>query len=293
MQLIVFLLTYPVLIGFSILPHFVLYGLSDLLYVILYRVFGYRTKVVRENLNLCFPNKSEKELQDIERSFYKHLCDLFVEMIKALTVSKKQVMKRFKFKNTELVNQYLRNNRGVVLVCGHYSSWEGMLSIGYHIEGKGYAVYTPLSNKYFERLIVKSREKHLIHLGSRYKVLNDVNYNEKNNITYIYGLAADQSPQPKPKTYWRTFMGVEVPVFNGAEQMAVKFDLPVVFADINRTKRGHYEINIDMISEKPMETNKNEITDIFTERLEAQIRKDPTQYFWTHNRFKHMGKNPN
>ena len=88
-------------------------------------------------------------------------------------------------------------------------------------------------------------------------------------------------------------MGVEVPVFNGAEQMAVKFDLPVVFADINRTKRGHYEINIDMISEKPMETKKNEITDIFTERLEAQIRKDPTQYFWTHNRFKHMGKNPN
>ncbi len=143
MQIIVFLLTYPVLIGFSILPHFVLYGLSDLLYVILYRVFGYRTKVVRKNLNLCFPDKSEKELQDIERSFYKHLCDLFVEMIKALTVSKKQVMKRFKFKNTELVNQYLRNNRGVVLVCGHYSSWEGMLSIGYHIEGKGYAVYTP------------------------------------------------------------------------------------------------------------------------------------------------------
>ena len=262
------------------------------MYVILYKLIGYRTKVVRNNLNLSFPEKSQEELKVIERAFYRHLCDIFTEMLKSLTVTKKQVLKRYQFNNLEVINQYLRNNRGVVLICGHYSSWEAMLSIGYHLEGKGYAVYAPLSNKYFERLIIKSRAKHLIHLGSRFNVLKDVEMHQKNNITYIYGLAADQSPKPKPKSYWRSFMGIEVPVFTGAERMARKFDLPIVFADINRSKRGYYTLDISLITDKPKETKVNEITDVFTETLEAQIRKDPTQYLWTHNRFKHIDKNP-
>ena len=292
MQLIFFLIAYPIIIGVSLLPHFLLYRIADLMYVILYKLIGYRTKVVRKNLNLSFPEKSQDELKIIERAFYRHLCDIFTEMLKALTVTKKQVLKRYQFNNLEIINQYLRKNRGVVLVCGHYSSWEAMLSIGYHLDGKGYAVYAPLSNKYFERLIIKSRAKHLIHLGSRFNVLNDIEMHQKNNITYIYGLAADQSPKLKPKSYWRPFMGIEVPVFTGAERMARQFDLPIVFADINRTKRGYYSLDISLITDKPKETKVNEITDIFTETLEAQIRKDPSQYFWTHNRFKHMGKKP-
>jgi KDO2-lipid IV(A) lauroyltransferase len=248
--------------------------------------------VVRKNLNLSFPEKNQEELKVIERAFYRHLCDIFIEILKALTVTKKQVLMRYQFNNLEVINQYLRKNRGVVLVCGHYSSWEAMLSIGYHLEGKGYAVYAPLSNKYFERMIVKSRAKHLIHLGSRFDVLQDIEMHQKNNSSYIYGLAADQSHKPKPKSYWRSFMGIEVPVFTGAERMARQFDLPIVFADINRAKRGYYTLDISLITDKPKETKVNEITDIFTETLEAQIRKDPSQYLWTHNRFKHMDKNP-
>ena len=291
-QLLIYIISYPLLIGLSILPHFILYGIADFLYIILYKLVGYRTKVVRKNLNLSFPEKSKAELVIVERTFYRHLCDIFIEMLKALTISKKQVLKRFKFNNMELINQHLSQNKGVILVCGHYSSWEGMLSIGYHIDGKGYAVYTPLSNKYFERLIVKSRKKHQIYLGSRYDVLQDIAKHQSNKEAYIYGLAADQSPQPKARSYWRTFMGVEVPVFTGGERMAKQFDLPVVFADINRFKRGYYEINISLITDKPNETKENEITDIFTETLEAQILKNPSQYFWTHNRFKHIDKNP-
>jgi len=291
-QLLLFLITYPIIIGVSLLPHFILYRIADFLYLVLYKLIGYRTEVVRKNLNLSFTKKSQEELKVIERAFYRHLCDIFIEMLKALTVTKKQVLKRYQFNNLEVINQHLRKNRGVVLVCGHYSSWEAMLSIGYHLDGKGYAVYTPLSNKYFERLVVKSRAKHLIYLGSRFDVLQDIEMHQKNNISYIYGLAADQSPMPKPKSYWRSFMGVEVPVFTGAERMARRFDLPIVFADINRVKRGYYTLDISLITDKPKETKENEITDIFTETLEAQIRKDPSQYFWTHNRFKHMDKNP-
>tara|TARA_B100000767_G_C19774129_1_gene541670 strand:+ start:4548 stop:5438 length:891 start_codon:yes stop_codon:yes gene_type:complete len=292
LQLIIYIISYPFIIGLSILPHFILYGIADFLYLILYKIIGYRIKVVRNNLRLCFPDKTKEELKTIERSFYRHLCDIFIEMLKALTISKKQVLKRFKFNNTELFNNYLREKRGVVLVCGHYSSWEGMLSIGYHIDGKGYAVYTPLSNKYFEHLFLRSRAKHKIYMGSRYRVLQDIEIHQNNKECYIYGLAADQSPHPKSKTYWRSFMGIEVPVFNGAERIAKQFDLPVVFADINRVKRGYYEINISLITDKPKDTKKNEITDIFTKTLETQILQDPSQYFWTHNRFKHMNQNP-
>ena len=122
--------------------------------------------------------------------------------------------------------------------------------------------------------------------------MQDIEIHQNNKECYIYGLAADQSPHPKSKTYWRSFMGIEVPVFNGAERIAKQFDLPVVFADINRVKRGYYEINISLITDKPKDTKKNEITDIFTKTLETQILQDPSQYFWTHNRFKHMNQNP-
>jgi len=291
-NLLIYIISYPILIGISILPHFILYRISDFLYLILYKTFGYRTKVVRKNLKLSFPEKSEVELKKIEKAFYKHLCDIFVEMLKALTVSKKQVLKRFKFKNIDLVNKHLDNNVSVVLMCGHYSSWEGMLTIGYHINKIGYAVYTPLSNKYFERMIVKSRIKHKAHLGSRYHVLNDIHKHQKNKEAWMYGLAADQSPSPKPKSYWRTFMGNEAPVFTGGERIAKQYNLPVVFASINRVKRGYYEIDIKTLTDNPKDTEENEITDIFTNTLEAQILKDPSQYLWTHNRFKHMDKNP-
>ncbi len=292
MQLIVFLISYPILIGLSLLPHFVLYRVSDGLYILLYKILGYRLKVVRKNLKLSFPQKSNKERIEIERKFYKHLCDIFVEMLKALTISKKQTLKRYKFFNIELINNFSKQNRSVVLMAGHYSSWEGMLSMGHYIEGKGYGVYTPITNKYFDRLVIKSRERHHVYMGSRYKTAVDVELHQKDSTNYVYGLAADQSPQPKAKTYWRPFMGIEVPVFTGGERMARNYNMPVVFSEVNRVKRGYYETNITLISDNPQETKENEITDIFITSLENQIKKDPSQYFWTHNRFKHMDKNP-
>lgn len=287
MQLLVFLLTYPLLMLVSLLPYPLLYTLSDALAFLLYRIVGFRRKVVRSNIARCFPEHTKKDQQRIEKQFYTHLCDVFLEMAKNLTISEKNIRKRFVFKNIDLINTCEKRGQSSILLLGHYSNWEGMLSIGYHLLGKGYGVYTPLSNKYFNRLISKSREKHHAYLLSRYATIDFIRSSTKAGEVGMYGFINDQSPYPKPKTYWRDFMGTTVPVFTGAERLAKEFNLPVFFTEINRVKRGYYEAKISTLVENPSQCEENEITDRFTAKLEAQIRKDPSQYLWSHNRFKH------
>tara|TARA_B110000263_G_scaffold249362_1_gene266751 strand:+ start:2092 stop:2754 length:663 start_codon:yes stop_codon:yes gene_type:complete len=216
------------------------------------------------------------------------MCDVFIEMIKSITISEREMKKRFQFKNIELVHSFHDKNKSVLLLCGHYSSWEGMLSIGYHLKHPAYGIYTPLSNKYFDRLISRSRERHNAFLLSRYKTIYTINKDFENGLIALYGFAMDQSPSPSPSSYWKSFMGIEVPVFKGAEMIAKKYNYPVLYTAINRYKRGYYQAEVSLISEFPKQTKNNQITDLFYSNLESQIKKDPSQYLWTHNRFKHM-----
>ena len=213
-------------------------------------------------------------------------------MAKNLTISEKEIKKRFVFKNMELINACEERGQSTILLLGHYSNWEGMLSIGYHLIGKGYGVYAPLSNKYFNRLISKSREKHKAYLLSRFETMTFIRENEKKGKYALYGFINDQSPRMRPRLYWRTFLGVKVPVFKGAENLAKEFNFPVYFTEINREKRGYYTATVSLIADDPSKFKDNEITDLYIERLEAQIRKDPTQYLWSHNRFKHRNRVP-
>lgn len=271
----------------SLLPYPLLYGTSNVLSFILYRVVGFRLKVVRKNLKLCFPEYTREERRAIERKFYKNLSDVFLEMAKNLTISEKQIKKRFKFENMELINAHEQRKESTILLLGHYSNWEGMLSIGYHLIGKAYGVYSPLSNKYMDRLISRSRKKHKALLLSRYKTIEFIRANAKENNYALYGFINDQSPRVRPKNYWRTFMGVNVPVFTGAERLAKEFNFPVYYAEINRTKRGYYTAEVSLLVKDPSLCGQNEITDLFTAKLEEQIKRDPSQYLWSHNRFKH------
>ncbi|XLS30977.1 lysophospholipid acyltransferase family protein [Flavobacteriaceae bacterium M23B6Z8] len=292
MQFLIYILVYPFLWLISILPFPLFYKFSDAICFLVYRIIKYRRKVVRRNLELSFPKKSSKELSEIEKKFYSHMCDLFLEMIKSLSISKKEIQKRFRFKNLELIRHYERENRNVILVCGHYASYEWMVSLGYEIKHKGFAIYTPLANKYFDKLVQKIRMRHEAYLLSRYTAVKDIKKHKEQKILAMYGFASDQSPSPKRAKYWRTFMGVTVPVFTGAEFMAKETDCAVIFLDIQKIKRGYYETTFKLIADKPNEFEDYEITDIFTALLEEQIKAKPEFYLWTHKRFKHMGKEP-
>lgn len=292
MQRLVYLIAYPFIYIIASIPFSVLYVLSDVLSFLTLNIFGYRKKIVRSNLRRVFPDKNEHELKWIEKKFYKHFCDITLEAFKSFKLTSEEMQKRMVFKNLDVLNQFEKENRSVIIMCGHYASWEWMLSVGYHTTSEGYGIYTPLMNKYLDDLVIKIRKKHRANLISRYEAIRNIKNLHQNGILGVYGFVSDQSPRPKPKSYWRTFLGVKVPVFVGAEMMAREFDFGVVYAKINRIKRGYYEANFELICDQPKKTEVNRITDTFTEWLEQDIYCDPTQYLWTHRRFKHTHKSP-
>ncbi|MEL4308358.1 lysophospholipid acyltransferase family protein [Joostella sp. CR20] len=292
MQLLIYLLVYPILWFISILPFPIFYKVSDFIYYLLYYIIGYRKKMVYENLKRCFPEKSEEEILGIRKRFYKHMADLFMEMIKTLSMSQEEMKKRAKFHNTELLDEYAKQNKSVALLCGHYANYEWVLSLGQHIQHDGFGIYAPLSNKYFDKLIKKTRKKHGGTLVSRYETARLVLKNYKEQHLSLYGFVNDQSPQVSHTRYWREFFGTVVPVHTAAETLAKKFDMAIVFFCVKKIKRGYYETTIVNITDNPKQYKDFEITDIYTKMLEEEIRRKPEYYLWTHNRFKHRNKVP-
>jgi KDO2-lipid IV(A) lauroyltransferase len=292
MQLTAYILIYPILWLVSILPFRLLYGLSDVLCFFLYRIFGYRKSTVKENLRLVFPDKSEKEIATITRKFYHHLCDMVLEAIKSLTISETEMQKRFKFTNVELINDLEKKQRSIILMCAHYGSWEWIFILQKHIKHKGYAVYKRLANKHFDKLVKRIRAKYNSHLITTKETLSVLNNSKKNGALTINGFVSDQSPKVYKAFHWNTFMGIKVPMYTGAEMMAKKLDMAVVFFSVKRLKRGYYETTFKTISEHPKDYKDYEITDIFFKLVEEQILEAPQYYLWTHKRWKHRDKVP-
>ena len=267
------------------MPFYVVYRVSDLVYFLLYKVFKYRLKTVRKNLKLVFPNKTVNELLEIEKGFYKHFSDITIESIKAYGMNENQMKKRYTYENIDVLKKIQTEKKNIILLCGHYSNFEWLLSIGYNTKGNGYGIYTPMTNKYFDKLFKKIRKKHKAFLISRYNIKEFMSSLDDNKY-YLFGFAADQSPRKVGKSYINKFFGHKVPIFTGAERFAKDYNLAVVFADINREKRGYYKTKfIEIIDKKDTEYS---ITDQFITLLENQIKRDPSQYFWSHNRFKHL-----
>jgi KDO2-lipid IV(A) lauroyltransferase len=290
LHFLIYIISFPVLFIISRLPFLLFYLISDILSFFLRNIFRYRKKIIEKNISQAFPDLGFNEKLKIKKKFYTHMCDLFLEIIKSMGMSKKEMTSRFKIKNIDVLNQFENLNKSCFIMCGHYSSWEWMMSLGYHINHPGIGIYTPLANPYFDKLIQKIRRKHNAFLLSRHEAFDNIIRNERLNNHAVYGFASDQSPSPTKNSYWRKFMGIKVPVFTGAERLSIKLNIPLVFADINRIKRGHYEVEFILLSNEPKSTKENEITNTFTDLVEKQIRKDPSQYLWSHNRFKHAIK---
>ena len=272
------------------LPFKIFYIISDITSYLLY-FFSYRKKVIRKNLRLVFPKMIEKEIVLLEKKFYKHMTDIFLEMAKSLLISKEEMMHRFKFNNIETLKQFEKNNQNIIIMCGHYASWEWMMSLGYHFSYKGYGIYTPVTNKYFDKLVKRIRKKHDAEVISRYKAIETIRDHTKKGVKAVYGFASDQSPRIKSNSYYLKFLGINTPVFLGAEKLAKELNLAVVFADINRVNRGFYETTFKVISDDPKKSKDYHITKTFFNLLEKQVYRDPTQYLWSHNRFKNITDN--
>nr|WP_298789905.1 lysophospholipid acyltransferase family protein [uncultured Allomuricauda sp.] len=292
MQLAVFILAYPLLWLISRLPFSVLYFISDGVFILLYRIIGYRKKVVRGNLALVFPEKSDKERLKIEKEFYRHLCDMFLEMIKTLGISDKQMRKRYVFTNVEEILKLENEGKNVMIMMPHYASWEWVFNLNSFISATAYAIYQPINNKYFDKMVRDIRSKYgttLIKTFESRKIIKDA---KKANELVTVGIISDQSPMLNRARHWTKFMDVLVPVHVGGEEICKEHDIIPIYLKVKKLKRGHYQGTFKVLAENPKDVEGYGISEAFLTETEKSIREAPEYYFWTHKRWKHKDKAP-
>ena len=285
MQAIIYYVSLPFIYFFSLLPFPVMYLFSDFIYVILYKLIGYRKQVVWTNLRNSFPEKSDDEINLITKNFYKYFCDLVLETLKTLTVSPKALRKHVKFEDISLFKKYYEEKKSVIIVMGHFGNWEiGGARFGIENIHTLFVIYHPLHNKYFDKLVYHMRTR----LGNKLYSMNDTlrgMVRDRNNLTAT-AFIADQTPS-NLNVYWTTFLNQDTPVFTGPEKIARKFNYPVVYVSVRRPKRGLYTVENQLVAEEPEKTADNEISEKFTRMLEKDIILQPEIWLWTHRRWKH------
>ena len=287
MKAISYYIAVPFLYLISLLPPFLCYAFSDLVFFTLYYVIGYRKKIVLGNLRNSFPEKSEAEIQTIMRAFYSYLCDLFMETFKTLTMSKAFAIRHCPFdeKAQQLFDSYADKKQSIIVVMGHLGNWE-WAGNSYPLLRKQplYVLYHPLANKYWNRLIIHMRQRFGTKLIAMDDAFREMVRNRKE--VSVTAFIADQTPSPE-NAYWTTFLGQDTPVFRGTEMIARKLNFPVVYASVNREKRGYYKIFAETLFEEPAKTVDGEISEAHTKKLEYEIRRQPEIWLWSHRRWKH------
>ncbi len=290
-----FYIFYPLLWILSLLPLRVLYLLSDLLYPLVYYIVRYRRKVVRQNLINSFPDYTTTEITAIEKRFYHFFCDLIIEILYNLTSSASEMKQRVQIENAEEINQHAANNQTVMIMTGHYGNWEWSSAIGLHFpEGfLAYPVYKQLSNKHFDKLMIKMRSKHGAVCVEKDQVLRKIFEIKNEGKSGAFAMIADQTPRWRNIRHWARFLNQDTAVFSGTEHIAKKYNFPVYYADIQRVKRGYYHVTFTPIALEPKETAENEITDTFMSMLEQRIQARPEFWLWSHKRWKHKREETN
>lgn len=279
-------LALPFVYGISLLPFPVLYLLSDVLFFFLYRVLGYRSRVVLANLASSFPEKPEAECRQIAADFYRWFCDLLLESLKTLTVAPLAVRERVTFEGMEILRKYADRKQSVIVVLGHFGNWE--LAGARYSQEKDlpqlYVIYRPLHDKGFDDLMYRMRTRH----GTRLYAMKETSQAMVRDRDLVTATAfiADQTPHAD-RAYWLTFLGQDTPVYFGTEATARKFNYPVVYLSITRRGRGHYCMAAETLVENPAGMREGEITERHTARLERDIREHPELWLWTHRRWKH------
>jgi len=280
-RLLYYLLIYPV----SHLPLAVLHVLSNLFYFLVYRLAGYRKKVVRKNLENSFPEKTATEIKSIEKQFYGHFCDLIIESIRLFSVSKAEALERCRVVNPELLEHYAQQGKSVIIAAGHYNNWEwAAVTANPQVAPQVTGIYFPLANDFINDKLQQSRQRFGLELINKSDVKAAFQSNADRRMAYLF--AIDQSPTVSKKVYWTQFLNQETAVFYGTEKYAREYDYPVLYGRIIKLERGRYEMEFEVVAEEPRALPEGEITERHTRLLEADIQAHPQYWLWTHKRWK-------
>ncbi len=275
------------LIALSHLPFWVLFRISDLLYLVLRFIVKYRYKVITENLRYAFPEKNDKEISKIRNKFYSHFCDLIVESIKTYSISNKEMEKRFLAKGIEEANAFFDKGRSIIALTMHYNNWEWSGFMQLKLKHLILPVYNPIrGNQAMEKFLTHNRERwgsESIPVHKTARTL--IEYSIQRRLTGLY-LVADQTP-PANSKFWTIFLNRETPFFSGPEKIAASGNLPVFFQHIKKVGRGRYNMEFSLLIENPKEVEQKDILLAYIRKCEEIIRAEPEYYLWSHRRWKH------
>lgn len=281
-------LVYGLLYLLSLLPLRVLYLLSDFAYFIIYYVVGYRRKIVLQNLSIAFPEKKDEEKIKISKRFYHNFCDTFIETIKLISANKAFVDKHFEC-DYSVFHQLYKEGKKCQIHTGHNFNWElANLAVAGNIPFDFLGVYMPIENKAFDRIFKKLRSK----TGGVLLPANDMRNSilPWRNKQYALGLIADQSPGNLSKAIWIDFFNRPTPFMKGPESGARLGNIPVVFGNFTKIKRGYYKGHFHLEEMNPRQLADGELTTRYIRYLEDVLRKAPDMWLWSHRRWKHQWK---
>jgi KDO2-lipid IV(A) lauroyltransferase len=271
----------------SRMPFWLLHLKAEGLRLLLYYVIGYRKKVVFANLRNSFPEKSEKEIRKIAWHYYRNISDLIMEVIKINGISEKQIRERMTLKNFEVVEKYILEGRSFIASTGHIGNWEWLgVRLSLDTRFTTFAVVKPLTDPFFDKWIISMRMKFQQTGKIDYRNVLKEMIRHKNSVNMTI-IAGDQTPTASEINYWTPFLNQETAVFLGTEKIAKILDIPVIFFDTQRIKRGHYQMEFKLITDKPKETAEFEITEAHVRLLEDAIKRNPDNWLWSHRRWKH------
>ena len=292
MDAVVFYLALPFIYLVSLLPFRLLYLLSDGLFFILYRLLGYRKKVVIDNLSGSFPDKSPEEIKVLCKGFYSFFCDMLLETLKTLTISRSEMVRRCRL-TTEalgLFQQYADDGQSIIIVLGHLGNWEwGGAAFSLQCSQKLYVIYHPLSNKHFDGLMYRMRTRFGTGLLPMKDAFREM-VKRRGEVTAT-AFIADQTPFPE-NAFWVPFLNRETPVFKGTELISKKMARPVVYVFVKRVRRGYYELHAEKLTENPQLMAEGALTALHTAKLEQHINTVPQTWLWSHRRWKYKKKQP-
>lgn len=275
----------------SRLPLPLLYFVADVLvYPVMYYVVRYRRAIVAKNLRMSFPEKSDKQRQELERQFYRRFASTIVEIIYGYRISDEEMRERFVFENVEVVEELAHRNKGVFFMLGHLGNWEWIADIGKRYTDssiKEYNVYRQQKSPSADAAMLALRHKR----GGggcieKKQLLRQLVAMKRADNPITIGLISDQKPSPRNAHVWTTFLHQETAFLDGGEVLARKFGYAVTYVHVESPTRGYYRARFEVITDNPAATNPTDITLAYARLLEQNILESPELWLWTHNRWK-------
>lgn len=282
-------LLYYSLFSLGQLPLRILYFCFRWIGFIAFRLLNYRKKTIDTNLGIVFPDQSDHARTKIARQFHRHFSDLLAETIKLPYFSNEELSSRFDIRISAELQNYIDQNKDVFIAGAHINQWEwAVAAAGQQLPCRAVGIYKPIHQSGTEAYFKAIRQKWNTEMVAMAQVVRDLYRKDRPPSAYLF--LSDQSTPHTSQAHYHPFFNIETPFVPGMAQLAHKFNIPIFYFYIEKISRGHYFAHFVPLIDQPKKLNPNEITALYVKRLTEHILNEPTNWLWTHKRWKRVLK---